>query len=186
MRVSNESLKRILFFKFVLVVVISLVFYVLLLSIKQTAFSIYNRSSNIALSAFIPEGWGFFTRDPQEEKFRVYLVKDNFELEEMDFQVSSNQNYHGLSRKIRRKFFEISQVVGSVPNDAWYDYSGTRENLCLDSDQKLFEIELDKKNFFLLKNEKLLVYKYSVIPWEWSQITDIEEGKIAYVSVVFK
>nr|WP_299067881.1 SdpA family antimicrobial peptide system protein [uncultured Allomuricauda sp.] len=176
-------MRKVLFTTVILVLFVSFLFFILLYSVDNTPYSIYGKKKSFAIKAFVPEGWGFFTRDPQEEKLIIFKILPDCSLKEIEFSVDSKENLFGFSRKLRKRNFEYTKVLQYIPADAWADFFGKRENIKANCKRKPLVINLKKDDYFLLKDSKLLLYRYRIVPWEWSNLTKEEKGKIVYVSI---
>jgi antimicrobial peptide system SdpA family protein len=73
------------------------------------------------LQAVIPEGWGFFTRDPREARLLPYVRPAG------DWQSASEGpngeawNAFGLNRAARAQGVEMGLLEFAIPTDAWKD-----------------------------------------------------------------
>ena len=111
----------------------------------------------------LPQGWGFFTRDPLEEQTLVYRPQGS------DFRLvnksSGEPSYlFGLSRVSRRQNIELGQIIATIPAQAWTPCSSRNLSSCL-SDSLVV-----RKNAFkspLVTGEYVLV-STPPLPWAWS------------------
>lgn len=126
----------------------------------------------------LPQGWAFFTKDPQEEKLTIYkLENDNYEL-----LIKGNpdkSNLFGLSRKGRRVAYEFSLLLSQFKKESWTPRKGA------DIPQPG---ELSKEFLF---NEDARVVNVSPgtylailekpIPWAWKKSFQPENSRRKYV-----
>jgi antimicrobial peptide system SdpA family protein len=111
----------------------------------------------------LPQGWGFFTRDPREAQTMVYRPEGSA------FRLVNKSNgeasyLFGLSRVSRRQNIELGQIIATIPSQAWTPCSSRNLSSCL-SDSLVV-----RKNPFkspLIKGEYVLV-STNPIPWAWS------------------
>lgn len=119
---------------------------------------------------FFPQGWGFFTKSPQEELFSFYELNKN-EVKKITLSTASANNFFGLSKKSRLSYAEMSEVLGklNIKDSDWYNSKGlkmdTFVNLPIHD-----TITVDNKNLFILKNKAYLILKYNTIPFSWSEL----------------
>ncbi|PJJ48051.1 SdpA family antimicrobial peptide system protein [Hymenobacter chitinivorans] len=73
---------------------------------------------NSEIKMLVPEGWGFFTKNPQEDIVDIYLV-DNKNLHRVVYQSGSYHNVFGLSRKYRRLEAEREILQSQITKDKW-------------------------------------------------------------------
>lgn len=179
--------KKVIFAKLIGLIFLSLYLFIFLFSLDNTPFRIHNQKLNFSLKAYVPQSWGFFTRDPQEEQVIIYEVlgKEKM-LKEVIFDMTSKDNYFGLSRKIRKKNYEFSQIILKIPEKQFDTVKGERSLLKVENSKGPYCVKIDKSDFDFIEEGELLIYKYSIIPWEWSKITNIELGRKSYVSIEYK
>jgi antimicrobial peptide system SdpA family protein len=129
----------------------------------------YNPTFGVKYAAlyFMPEGWGFFTRDPREAIVDLYHIEKNNELIPFTRSNASAEFVFGASRLGRRYGMEVSMVLKSVASNEWkyfnaYDYK--------DSVQLVKEVEVPLKKIehvnYLKKGKYLLVY-HEPVPWTY-------------------
>jgi antimicrobial peptide system SdpA family protein len=119
---------------------------------------------------FFPQGWGFFTKSPQEDLFSFYEINQN-EVEKISLSNASASNFFGLSKKARLTFAEMSEVLGkiNIKESDWYNSKGIK----MDAFVKLpiyDTIAVDDKNLFIHKDKVYLILKYNTIPFSWSEM----------------
>jgi antimicrobial peptide system SdpA family protein len=75
-----------------------------------------NRS---VMTTLLPEGWKFFTRNPQEAQVRPYALRDGTWASASLLPNSRARNWLGIDRSGRAQGIEIGLLGESVPADAW-------------------------------------------------------------------
>ena len=121
---------------------------------------------------FFPEGWGFFTKSPREEKHTAYYVLPNGQLSPVHSKNGSAQNWFGLSRRSRRVNMELSQLFAAAQADSGWvqvvdheaDFTGLRFNrLAVDT------IRFDGKKYHLLRRGDYILKRYRIPAWSWAR-----------------
>ncbi len=115
------------------------------------------------INFFMPQGWGFFTRNPREAMIDAYSYKKG-ELKLLTVSNLSAYNWFGLSRKTRLVGFELSNLLGVVPEEAWKD--GINDfRTCIP--QKIYVV----RPTGTLKNYppgEYILHQYKPIPFSWA------------------
>ncbi|MBX2898011.1 MAG: SdpA family antimicrobial peptide system protein [Cyclobacteriaceae bacterium] len=96
-------------------------FFIVLSSIapyNTTSYKIINKKESAILRSFLPEGFGFFTRNPQEE-FPVIFREINDTLIILTKPNGSPSNFFGLKRNQRTMFAELGSIVQDIPIEDW-------------------------------------------------------------------
>lgn len=114
----------------------------------------------VHVAKVMPEGWGFFTRDPREDVMRLYKIEEN-ELTEVKMKNNALDAFWGVSRKNRRKHLEFMRWQYLVKTSYFCDMPihlwKTVEAIPL-NDQRGFD-------YFLLDKGEYLVVKSPIKPW---------------------
>ena len=120
----------------------------------------------VHLRQWLPEGWNFFTRDPQEERAAVYERYANSGWAKVAGKTLSDaSNMFGLSRRPRAQSVETGLLLVQVPDAFWRSRRGAAD-ACL-RDALLFGDEVNPTPRPLLCGELGIVLQRPV-PWAWS------------------
>jgi antimicrobial peptide system SdpA family protein len=159
-------------FKLVLVTALCGIFWtvcLLFVFLTSMPFNPSNLSSqrDFKIRWLAPQGWGFFTRNPQEESDEVYIFqKSNTWIKTSTSQVSLN-NFFGINRKIRHEYFELSKLLDTIPKEKW---------ISIKSNQKVIFDTLsiaDTIRYKQFMNHRMLdsvvvITRANPLPWAWS------------------
>lgn len=120
------------------------------------------------IGSFIPQGWGFFTRDPREP--RLFIYKQNLSKAWIRDNSQNNFSLHnfGLKRDSRFKMMVLSQALKTIPITKWIakrDYDKYNVN-------DVPEITIKNPNLpdFMLTSYLLINKK--ITPWSWRNFED--------------
>ena len=90
--------------------------------------------SKIGISAWLPEGWAFFTRDPREEGVRVYSRGTDGEWTNViEAPLGAWNNAFGLNRAPRRQGIEQGLLLTGLPQDGWTPCVSSALATCLNA-----------------------------------------------------
>ena len=140
-----------------------IIFYIGMASVPFNPLSI-PKIKNIDIALLIPEGWGFFTKNPKESTI-VFFTK-NTRSQWITFTKSNSDKefLYGLSRKNRRILAESSNILKSINDTCWLkresevlNFSTLQTLLVKNS----FKKPIIKGDFIVVKQERL--------PWAWSR-----------------
>jgi antimicrobial peptide system SdpA family protein len=117
------------------------------------------------LIGIVPEGWGFFTRNPREARTAIYVKnKESWEKQSLNnFQYSS---IWGLDRKCRTIEMELNVIKKQVFENDWIECS-EKEDL---QSKQLYIKSIHVKNSIPAGSisGEIILEKYEVAPWAWA------------------
>ncbi len=125
------------------------------------------------IRVLIPQGWGFFTRDPREPRIIPFGLRSEGEWTELGLGPHGRARWlFGLDRRSRAQGLEIGTLFGAVGDDAWFDCGGPtpmEPHACLDAASPL-PVE-NPSPIPSLCGEVGLVRREPV-PWAWRRAAD--------------
>lgn len=138
-------------------------------------------SSRQQLLTIFPQGWAFFTRNPQEPQFRIWRVVGASKAR-LQLRNAASAHLFGFRREGRMRAIEFGAIVTELPRNSWYNCrSGSLE--CLDS-----AILVTVTNRFPAPSICGLVSidQRPPVPWAWSKIEPqpVMGSRAARVNVV--
>ena len=117
----------------------------------------------------IPQGWGFFTKDPKDviiDAYEALPTKDSAQL--LSVSNTSLKNLVGLSRNNRFVGYEISKLVPHIPGKAWKNKRGYLDVGAIPPDStSIIHTVTDTLAFFEVGRDYIL-HQYKPIPYAWS------------------
>ena len=128
-------------------------------------------SSSVQVLDLIPQGWSFFTRDPQESQLQLYKILDDGELKKIQHYHSHYSNFFGMKRDMSRLMAELTVVFREIDRSCFYDcksnnqYSIVNPN-CFALQAEIYHIK-NKFSSPLLCGQYLLTSQ-KIIPWAWT------------------
>ena len=165
--------------------IFSILVFLLVVSIPESTINI-SKTSKVNLANILPQGWAFFTRNPQEENVYIYnyeKIKHN-EIEQLILHTGSIFNLFGFNRKSRLQSQDLGYIVANLPDTAWTTIKGDfNSNLGTILGVKVFQISTAFK-YPYFQGYFLLQKKYP-IPWAWYRNFDNRNqvSKIAIINV---
>lgn len=181
---SKHILKKKLFFGLVGVAYFFFFIYVLLVSIPnpiQLRYSIFQKN---LISWAIPEGWAFFTKDPQSENTVIYSISDSPSLDKIKLTNSQWKYFFGASRKSRYINAKLVIISSNIREENW---------VAIDDFSSITKQQVDslRSTLFFVKPPfiygEYIIRKYKPSPWSWfsfSGINDALPSKIAKVNII--
>jgi antimicrobial peptide system SdpA family protein len=131
-----------------------------------------------SLFNIIPQGWGFFTRNPREEQTILYTIQDTSSVL-FTKTISSIDNSFGASRKLRCYNVEVGTLISKINDSSWVEEKGGNlvfdTNLQTDTVKNNFYPCSIRGDFFFVKQER--------IPWAWGKSNIIMPYKYAKVHI---
>jgi len=123
-------------------------------------------SRHINIRTLVPEGWGFFTRNPQEPYLNFLKKGLNGWATCLSIPNSSSSNFFGIKRNARAEGIEYSFLIKNILPEQWQN-----------SERGIVEYKLyDSLTIFEVTNKihspqicgDILVVQQEYVPWAWS------------------
>lgn len=172
-------MKKIKFYYFTTLTLWIIGFFVVFFSsFKEQVVVSYNCQQFVSL--ILPQGWGFFTKNPRDPLLEVYKVEKGGIITKVTLHNLSYKNDFGLSRKARMIGYESAQITNAVPASYWKKNTFSHLN------------DLDRKNIFLytpktkskyFTNGLYLFMTYKTIPFAWAKKNQENNNPITYTFV---
>lgn len=117
------------------------------------------------ITTFIPEGWGFFTRDPREPDLYLFVLKNKQWVKSANMPISNFRNAMGLNRLPRAMSVELAMLMSEIKEDDWV-FSDLNVNK---PDMKDFSIiPLKNTSPHPTLKDTLCIVQQEPVPWAWS------------------
>lgn len=140
-----------------------------------------NYKATVFFSKIIPQGWGFFAKNPREDLYlNIYSLSDKKILDVMPV-ASHYTNFGGLSKKTQMISFESSLILSQIDSTAWKPWNGQFSTL--ESD---YVIICDTNLHYLVEGDYAFIRK-GVTPYLWRNLKNNKIKKeIVYVRCIKK
>ncbi len=116
---------------------------------------------------WIPEGWGFFTRNPREERVTPYAWRADGWISASLGPHGRSSNLFGLNRISRAQNVEMGLLLQRVPNRMWRDCTGS-STACIDSVTRVPELRNRSPRPTLCGD--IAFVRQQPIPWAWVRL----------------
>jgi len=147
--------------------------------IKTSPLVSFSQDTKIKISTVLPQGWGFFSKDPRENVIQIESIDD---AQNVNYPNMTLKNGFGLIRKGRSQAVEIGKITEEIPKDAWKNCANCSRNDMLKSDY--YNIK-DDSSRPLLKGNYLLT-ENKVVPWSYAKYYKDKLTPIKYLKVKVK
>jgi antimicrobial peptide system SdpA family protein len=127
---------------------------------------------------FMPEGWGFFTRNPREEHTVLYQHQGDAWI----LRTLPNANgYLGASRSMRSQAGELALLLKTVSPKAWRQTTGSIASCPMDSAVTIINVY----------DHPTLCGQYRVrvqdpVPWAWSRLQTLDQRKYKFLNITVR
>lgn len=116
------------------------------------------------LKRFLPEGFGFFTRNPREERISIFQFCREGNFKEIHLQNATFDNILGLKKNSRALNALVQSILNNTKDSLWTDCFGDLE-LCVNN------IPLKQKSIipsvYQFQCGKYIAIRFKPIPWAW-------------------
>lgn len=129
------------------------------------------------LGILSPQGYAFFTRNPQEPQIYIYKFKNDSIIINIAPKSTTSKMFFGISRANRRASLEFNEIFPKLTK--WQNYESIKQYNEIKTDT------FSLKSVDTHKNQgKYLIVKESRIPWAWSK--NLEEGEKTFKMIYLK
>ena len=139
--------------------------------------------TKLLVQAFIPQGWGFFTKDPREPESFIYSSDGANWRSVLRTPNSSFKNLIGLRRNARAQGAEYGMLLSEISKDSakWGFCKGTTKTGCIEINQN-FKIHsvLNKVRRPTLCGELWLIMQ-APVPWAWQGQSEPVQMPIKFI-----
>ncbi len=135
-------------------------------TVGNNVMDVSTKEKNVIRFLF-PQGWGFFTRNPREPKYKLYQIKEG-QLQLVTFQITSSKNYYGLSRKGSRMGMEMHRIKDNLPpTDSWKSSKIQLRNIDLDAIS--YSCVDVVSSLLYIEEGNYILKEYHITPWSWAK-----------------
>jgi antimicrobial peptide system SdpA family protein len=141
-----------------------------------------------AFSTLLPESWGFFTKDPTEERYLMLVVTgDDIVPIDSDSQADLG-NLFGLSREPRLRQSERYGIASVVPDERWIECADTSQVVACASDlieghRSTGAFEVSGRSEIQFHCGEYIVVQRSALPWAWRHTPSDFRLRVAWIEV---
>lgn len=125
----------------------------------------FNENQATFISAVLPQGWGFFTKNPKES---VYIIESHDKAEEILLPNMDYRNLFGIVRKGRAQGVEFGKVLSQIPEEAWESCENIDCSIDYILNNNSFTPVDDDTPRPLLQGQ-YIIYEKTVVPWHYSK-----------------
>ena len=120
---------------------------------------------------FFPQGWGFFTRNPREAKYKLYQL-DNNKARLVNFKITSPKNIFGCSRKGNRISIELIRIQSQLPKVEEWEESQLDVDAFAVQQDSFHSVGIDAEDILYIQPGKFIIQEYQITPWNWLKYPD--------------
>lgn len=120
-------------------------------------------SDKFAITRVLPEGWGFFTRNPLEDSYLLYRKNARGSSTLVNPPPAQPQYSFGMDRSARKLNMELQKLVRMVPAAGWQNAAHTGQ-----AEQVVKWVSVSHKPFNMLKPGIYQLTKQERLPWAWA------------------
>jgi len=117
------------------------------------------------VSAFSPQGWAFFTRDPRETWEKVFMVSQG-QLEPENSADYRGAPWRGVRRSVRTRGMVLARISAAVPKDAWLDCKQSATACWQGFKGEATAVKLKLRDNTGLCG-RLVLQQQQTLPWAW-------------------
>lgn len=155
---------------------------ILSIYIPSNTFQLSSSNLNDLLVKIFPQGWAFFTKNPQEESFDYYIYEKGL-IKKFDLIKNRFDDYLGFKREKREFISKLVSTVSGIDKNKWIKINQNKILITnISSDDNIFVIKNDILNSIC--NKKIIFIKKKPIPWTWRNLKN--SSLVKYIVVSYK
>jgi len=112
----------------------------------------------------MPEGWGFFTRDPREPDITTYVKSKGSWYRSPNMPIANAANLFGINRFPRAQSVELGMLLHDVPAE-WWRPCRSNIDACL---QSIPAKPVTNTSPFPVFRDTIGLVRQEPIPWAWA------------------
>jgi antimicrobial peptide system SdpA family protein len=120
------------------------------------------------MAVMAPEGWKFFTKDPQAERLYFFRHEENAWHSASRGTNAEPSNFFGMSRDGRTQGMEAAVLMKNLPEASWKACDDTPSS-CLATDGDVVHVQNDLPLPTLCGSIGLVLQK--PVPWTWAKLS---------------
>ena len=125
----------------------------------------------------LPQGWGFFTRNPREDQYILHKYSVTASsLSQVSIKNTSYKNLLGLSRYSRRVNMELQRVLYHIPDSSYKESINWNNKTLVEKDIGLWYLDTGK----------YVVQKFRLPPWAWAKYPNSYSSPVHYAAIEVK
>lgn len=119
------------------------------------------------LIQYFPQGWGYFTRNPQEEQYDFYKIS-NKSLVKIDFHNGKLlKNFLGISRSQRLINYEYTFLLSRCKKTIVWSYKTEINVDSILSKNAIIVVNYDKKLKYINNKDTVVAVLTKILPFHW-------------------
>lgn len=147
--------------------------YIMIISVPnpiKTRYSIFKMNF---LHKSIPEGWGFFTKDPRSENTEIFSKSSDKKLTKINLINNQALYFFGANRSARQLNSKLGQISTQVEDENWIKISKEKSKSDID--------KLDSLNIPIFYASEpcffgdFIITKSKPVSWSWFSYTGLKE-----------
>ena len=146
---------------------VTILIFILIICIQLTSTfhtPLYSRKNKLTNINLLPQGWGFFTKDPKDVKVMCF-VNNNFSESIITPHFSYN-NFFGIKRTQSRICFEIGSLSKEIKDSLWHKATS------FDSIIVYPHINIETKLAQPIIKGKITIANMERLPWAWHKFKE--------------
>jgi len=159
-------------------------FTLLVQSIEENPIKLEQKKGFSLISAFIPQGWSFFTKNPQEYQLKIYDFKDP-SLSQINTKNVQLKQFFGLKKSNRLLPHLIEKNFKLIPEEHWYKTRDEFNHVSMDS-LNIYRITLPENNNIFNASQELLIQLAKPVPWLYFAKKDFVAKDYFYIILKFE
>lgn len=117
------------------------------------------------ITSIIPEGWGFFTRNPRETDLYLFFSENGKWVKNRNTPISSWRNSFGLNRFPRAQSVELGMILNSINDTCWKTAMINIDNNTITD---TVVIQITDRSPSPTITGRICIVQQEPIPWAWS------------------
>lgn len=154
------------------------------ISISYNALSEFFFKRKHDVQILFPEGWSFFTRDPQETR-NFFLINENGHwIQDPRIRNATLENYGGIDRTGRVVALVYYGILNTVQNERWYymsDEAFSKFNIDHSSIPSV-NVPIKRRDDLHLPSQ-LIILRKNITPWAYRKFENHTGDTLSFIKI---
>lgn len=140
-----------------------------------------NKETKFSYMALLPQGWGFFSKNPREPISGLYSA--NNDSLEVQWPNMSPKNLFGIYRKGRAQAVDMGLIMSKISKDKWTTCNNSSIDTCKEKVLNSISIKNNAKNPLICG--EYYITRESIVPWNYAKYSkrSYEINKLVKVNI---
>lgn len=123
--------------------------------------------TKINVMSVLPEGWGFFSRNPREVDLLIFEKHGGAWAPNRNAPTAHYRNYFGIRRTARIRSIESARIVAYFESATWHDCDSGIGGCLPNTSDSILEYRIARR--YAAFHDTIALVRQEPLPWAWAK-----------------